>query len=434
MNVITDAICPFCGSLCDDLTIKVENNKITDIQRACVLGHNKIAGVTDHARIEAPLVRKDGELVETTYEDAIERAAEILVNSKRALSYGWSSTSCEAVSKAIELAEETGSVIDSCANVCHGPTTLAVHEKGSPAASLGQVKNRADLVIFWGCNPVHAHPRHMSRYSMYAKGFFTKKGRKGRHIAVVDVRETDTAKIADTYVQVDPGCDFMLLQAIRSAINDNEDVIPEIVGGVPKETILELATMMKEARFSCVFYGMGTTQTRSKYKNGDAVSSLLYDLNQYSKSVMIPMRGHYNVTGFGQVCNWETGYPNAVDFTRKFAYYNPGETGASDTLLRGDVDAALVAAADPGSHFAQEAVKCLAKIPLIQIDPYHNPTTELADIVIPAAVVGVEAEGTAYRMDSIPLRMKKFIDTDFKSDEQIVTDILEKVRELKRGA
>ncbi len=434
MKVITDVVCPFCGSLCDDLTVKVEDNVITDIQRACILGHNKIAGVCLHERIESPMIRKDGELVEVTYEEAIEKAADILANSKRTLSYGWASTSCEAVSKAIQLAEETGSLIDSTANVCHGPTVLAVHEKGSPAASLGQVKNRADLVVFWGCNPVHAHPRHMSRYSTYARGFFTKKGRKARNIAVVDVRETDTSKLADKYVQVDPGCDYMLLNAIRSVINENEDVIPAQVAGIPKEEIIELATMLKEARFSCIFYGMGTTQSRSKYKNGDAVSSLLYDLNQYSKSVMIPMRGHYNVTGFGQVANWETGYPNAIDFNRRLAYYNPGETGASDVLLRGEVDSAIIAAADPGAHFAQEAVRCLAKVPMIQIDPYHNATTELADVVIPAAVVGVETEGTAYRMDSIPLRMKKLIDTTFKSDEEIVTDLIEKVREIKGGA
>ena len=137
-----------------------------------------------------------------SYEETIEAAAKILVNSRRTLSYGWCSTSCEAVSGAIQLAEETGSIIDSTANVCHGPTALAAQEKGSPSASLGEIKNRADVIVFWGCNPVHAHPRHMSRYSSFSKGFFTEKGRKGRKMVVVDVRKTDTAKIADKYVRL----------------------------------------------------------------------------------------------------------------------------------------------------------------------------------------------------------------------------------------
>ena len=434
MPVIKDAVCSLCGSLCDDITVTVEDNKITKIENACILGHSKFVGMFEHDRIENPMIRKDGELVPVSYEEAIEAAAKILVNSRRTLSYGWCSTSCEAISKAIQLAEETGSLIDSTANVCHGPSALAAQEKGSPAATLGEIKNRADVLVFWGCNPVHAHPRHMSRYSSFSKGFFTEKGRKGRKMVVIDVRKTDTAKLADKYVEIDQGSDLLLITALRSAVNGHEDVIPETVAGISKEEVLELAETLKNAKFSCVFYGMGVTQSRSKYKNGDGVSSLISDLNQHSKAVMIGMRGHYNVTGFGQVATWETGFPMAIDFARGFPYYNPGETGANDVLVREEPDAAIIAAADAGAHFPQKAVMHLAKIPVIQIDPYANPTTEIADVVIPAAVVGIEAEGTAYRMDAVSLRMKKLIDTEYKTDEQIAKDLIAKVRELKGGA
>ncbi len=434
MPVIKDAVCSLCGSLCDDITVTVEDNKITKIENACILGHSKFVGMFEHDRIETPMIRKDGELVPVSYEEAIGAAAKILVNSRRTLSYGWCSTSCEAISKAIQLAEETGSLIDSTANVCHGPSALAAQEKGAPGASLGVIKNRADVIVFWGCNPVHAHPRHMSRYSSFSKGLFSTKGRKGRKMVVIDVRKTDTAKLADRYVEIEQGSDLLLITALRSAVNGHEDVIPQTVAGVSKEEVLELAETLKNAQFSCVFFGMGVTQSRSKYKNGDGVSSLISDLNQHSKAVMIGMRGHYNVTGFGQVATWETGFPMAIDFARGFPYYNPGETGANDVLVREEADAAIISAADAGAHFPQKAVRHLAKIPVIQIDPYANPTTELADVVIPAAVVGIEAEGTAYRMDAIPLRMKKLIDTEFKTDEQIAKDLIAKVRELKGGA
>jgi formylmethanofuran dehydrogenase subunit B len=431
-EVIKDAICSFCGTLCDDITVTVENNKITNAERACILGQSKMVGMFEHGRIESPMIRKDGELVEVSYDEAIGKAAEILVNSNRTLSYGWASTSCEAIKEGIQLAEETRSVIDSTANVCHGPSALAIQEKGLPAATVGQMKNRADVIVFWGCNPVHAHPRHMGRYSSYAKGFFTPKGRKNRKIVTVDVRDTDTAKLSDKLLQVEQGKDLLLLTAIRSAINENEDVIPDSVAGVSKDDILEVADTLKNANYSCIFFGMGTTQSRSKYKNGDAVSSLVADINQHSKCVMLSMRGHYNVAGFGQTALWEVGFPMAIDFSHGYAYYNPGETGANDLLYREEADAALIAAADPGSHFPQKSVRQLANIPLIQIDPFENPTTHLADVVIPSAVVGIEAEGTAYRMDNIPLRMKKLVDTEFNSDEQIVRDLIQKVRELKQ--
>ena len=254
MPVIKDAVCSLCGSLCDDITVTVEDNKITKIENACILGHSKFVGMFEHDRIETPMVRKDGELVPVSYEEAIEAAAKILVNSRRTLSYGWCSTSCDAVSGAIHLAEETGSIIDSTANVCHGPTALAAQEKGSPSASLGEIKNRADVIVFWGCNPVHAHPRHMSRYSSFSKGFFTEKGRKGRKMVVIDVRKTDTAKIADKYVEIEQGSDLLLVTALRSIVNGHEDVVPETVAGVPKAEVLELAETLKNANSPVFFF------------------------------------------------------------------------------------------------------------------------------------------------------------------------------------
>ncbi|MBU4373429.1 MAG: molybdopterin-dependent oxidoreductase, partial [Euryarchaeota archaeon] len=81
-NVITDALCPFCGCMCDDLTIVTENNKITEVKNACKLGVAKIMG---HHRIKAPMMRTDkkGEFKEVSYDEAIEAAAQMLAKSKR---------------------------------------------------------------------------------------------------------------------------------------------------------------------------------------------------------------------------------------------------------------------------------------------------------------------------------------------------------------
>ena len=434
MPVIKDVVCTLCGCLCDDLEATVEDNRITKVGKACKLGRAKTMGPFLHERIEKPMIRKNGkesELEECSYDEAITKAAEILVAAKRPMSYGWCSTSCEAIEKAILLAEETGSLIDSTANVCHGPSALAAQEKGAPTCSLGTPKNYADLVIFWGCNPVHAHPRHQTRYSTMAKGKFTPNGKKDRKMIVIDPRNTDTAKKADLLLQLKPGSDYVLIEALRATVNGHEDVLPDEIAGLPKEKVLEAAEMCKAAKFGVLYFGMGITQTRGRYKCGDNVSSLMSDLNQITKFVMIGMRGHYNVTGFGQVASWETGFPMAIDFSRGYPYYNPGETGTNDVLMRREVDAFITGAADPGAHFPQESVKHLFKIPAIQIDGYANPTTEFSDVVIPAAIAGVECDGTAYRMDCQPIRMKKLVETTFKSDEEILTDLINKVRELK---
>jgi formylmethanofuran dehydrogenase subunit B len=429
-NVITDALCPFCGCVCDDLTIVTENNKIIEAKNACKLGAAKIMG---HHRIKAPMMRKDknSDFKEVSYDEAINEAAAILAQSKRPLLYGWASALCEVHKKGILLAEELGAIIDNTATVCHGPSTLAVHEKGLPSSTLGQIKNRADVVIFWGSNPVQAHPRHMGRYSVFAKGFFSEKGRKGRKIIVVDVRKTDTANIADEYIQVAQGSDYVVLSALRAILSGHADVVPATVGGVSKEQLVKLVDTLKTARFGAVFFGMGLTQSQGRYKNIDNAISLITELNSFTKYVIMPMRGHYNVTGFGQVCSWETGFATAVDFSRGAPYYNPGETTANDVLTRKETDAAMIIAGDAGAHFPADSVRHLAKIPVVQVDPYWNPTTEVANVVIPVAICGVEVEGTAYRMDGVSLRFRKMIEPTHPTDIEILEKITERVREIR---
>jgi formylmethanofuran dehydrogenase subunit B len=430
MTVITDALCPFCGCLCDDLTIVVEDNKIIEAKQACKLGSAKIMG---HHRIKAPMMRKDknSDFTEVSYEEAINEAAKILSNSKRPLLYGWASAVCEVHKKGILLAEELGAIIDSCATVCHAPSTLAVHEKGLPSATLGQIKNRADVIVFWGSNPVHAHPRHMGRYSVFAKGLFSEKGRKGRKVIVVDVRKTDTANMADEFVQLEQGSDYLVVSALRAILSGHADVVLETVGGVPKEQLNKMVDLLKTGKFVGIFFGMGLTQSKSRYKNIDNAISLVTELNAFTKCVITPMRGHYNVTGFGNVCAWETGFATAVDFARGAPYYNPGETAANDVLLRKETDAAMIIAGDAGAHFPADSVRHLARIPVVQIDPYWNPTTEVANVVIPVAICGVEVEGTAYRMDGVSLRMRKMIEPTHPPDTEILEKITERVKVLR---
>ena len=426
--IVEDAICSFCGCLCDDINVEVEENKVKRVRHACRLGSSKIMG---HERIRRPMVRKDGELKEVSYQQAYEQAAKILLAASKPLLYGWASTVCEAQKKGIILAEEVGGVLDSTATVCHGPSVIGIEEKGLPGATLGQVKNRADTIVFWGCNPAEAHPRHSLRYSSNACGRFTPEGRSAKKIIVVDVRETRTSKNADKLVIIQPGTDYEVISALRMLVAGKGDMVPEEVGGVAKSELASLSEMLLAAKFGAVFFGLGITHSRGRYKNIDNALSLVTDLNSHTKFVIMPMRGHYNVGGIGQALAWSSGYPMSVDFTRQAPYFNPGETAACDLLAKADTDAALIIAADPASNFPRTIVEELAKIPIIQIDPYENPTTLLADVVIPSAIAGVEAEGTAYRMDGLALRMRKLVNSSYPSDEEILDGILESVRSLR---
>ena len=76
---------------------------------------------------------------------------------------------------------------------------------GKVTCTLGEVKNRADFIIYWGGNPAECHPRHFSKYTITQKGKFIPQGRKGRTMVLVDIRETPSAKAADIFLQIKPG-------------------------------------------------------------------------------------------------------------------------------------------------------------------------------------------------------------------------------------
>ena len=422
MEAYANVVCPFCGCLCDDLVVEKENGRITVVKNACAIGRTKFLNhASDRAK---PMVKREGELIEVTLEEAIDRAAEVLKASDFPLIYGLSSTEVDAQRLAVELAELLGASIDHTASVCHGPTILAAHDVGVAKCTLGEVKNRADLVIFWGCNPAEAHLRHPVRYSVTPKGMFTEGGRKDRKVIHVDVRRTGTSKMADLFIKVEPGRDYELLSTLRASIKGYE------VGdaaGVPLSTIKELAEEMKRCKFGILFFGLGLTMSGGRHLNVDAALRLVRDLNHYTKFTILPMRGHFNVTGAGEVLLWSTGYPYSVNFSRGYPVYNPGEFSAVDLLARGECDAALIIASDPAAHFPAKASGRLAKIPTIVIDPKVSMTSMIAEVVIPSALAGIECDGTAYRMDGIPIRLRKVLESDFLPDREILKKIIERV-------
>ncbi|MGD9491425.1 MAG: molybdopterin-dependent oxidoreductase, partial [Methanoregulaceae archaeon] len=176
---ITQVGCPYCGSSCDDLEVLVSDDgkKVLETRNACVIGNEIFHHASSPNRPTRPRMRQeDGTVKEVTYDEAIDYTAKTLLKAKKPLIYGFGSTNCEGMSAVARVAEKAGAVLDNCASICHGPSFLAIFDNGYPSCTLGEVKNRADVVLFWGCNPMHAHPRHTSRYSIFPRGFFTTKG------------------------------------------------------------------------------------------------------------------------------------------------------------------------------------------------------------------------------------------------------------------
>ena len=426
-TVIDDVVCAFCGCVCDDLSVTVEEGQVTKVKKACALGQSWLKGHS--AEGDRPEALIDGHAA--SLDEAIEVAAKILVEARYPLIYGLSSTFCEAQRQAVALADTLHATLDCCTSVCHGPSGIAVQGVGEPTCTLGEVKNRGDLLIYWGANPAESHPRHFSRYSSMPKGLFTPLGRKGRTVVVVDVRPTKTSRAADIFLQIKLAKDFEVIWALRALIRGIEIEESAIADtGLTLAQLQDLADRMKACEYGVVFGGQGLTQGRGKHLNTEAVFLLCRDLYAHTKFSAIPMRGHGNVTGVDAVVAWQTGYPFGVNFSRGYPRFNPGEYTAVDVLSRGEADAALIAAADPVAVFPRAAIERLKQIPVIALDTHESETTKVAKVAFTVATTGVHAEGTIYRMDGVPLRTRQVLPSKYPTDEVVFSRLLARVKQL----
>lgn len=296
------------------------------------------------------------------------------------------------------------------------------------SCTLGEVKNRADFIIYWGGNPAECHPRHFTRYTLTQKGKFVPNGRKGRTMVLVDIRETPSAKAADIFLQVRPGKDFEVLTLLRALVKQQR-VPPEAVAetGLTIEQLQDLVDRMKRCRFGVLFFGMGLSMTRGKHMNSAAALTLAAELNAFTKFVAMPMRGHGNVTGADVVLRYTTAYPFGINLCRGYPRFNPGEFSTIDLLVRGDVDATLVLGADPGATMPQPAIEHMKRTPTIVLDPKVTHTSRLARVHITTAATGISAPGTVYRMDEIPLPLRPPLKGPYPTDEEVIRRIADAV-------
>ncbi len=430
LKIIQDATCTFCGCVCDDMELTVEGNKITKAKNACVLGK---AWFFNHHIDDRPDATINGQPV--SYEEAFDKAAEILLNAKYPVTYGLSDTTCEAQRVAVAISDWIGANVDTTTSVCHGPSGMAFQGVGEVTCSLGEIKNRADFLIFWGGNPAESHPRHFTKYSLMPKGEFLPNGRKDRTAVLIDVRKTKSAKAVDIFLQIKPRSDFELAWALRGLAKGIEiDPSVEQKTGISLDVLKDVMDRMKRAKFGAILFGMGLTMTRGKHINSEAVLALARDMNRYTRFVAKPMRGHGNVTGADNVVSWSTGYPFGVNLGRGYPRFNPGEFTTSDLLARGEADAALIVASDPMSNFSQPARDHLAKIPVIVLDPKLSDTAKIATVAFTTATYGINVPGTVYRMDDVPIPLRPAFESPYKSDYEVLKAIETRIRAKQLGS
>lgn len=416
MTQTTDNVaCTVCGCVCDDLRITVDNGRVVRAEGACKLAEPWFLAQETQRPAPASI---EGRAVPLAA--ALDRAAAILKGSRSPLIYGLSRSSTEGQQAAVALADRLGATIDTTASLGHAPAIVALQEAGESVCTLGEIKNRADLVIFWGSDPVESHPRHFERYSVDARGLFTPRGRADRTVVVADVRPTASSGAADLFLPVTPGRDFEALWTLRGLIRGQA---PEdgAVLGAPLDLLTGLAQRMKTCRFGVAFFGLGLS--RNGCRTVEALLRLVTDLNDYTRFYARRMRVSGDVAGADSVLAWQTGYPFSVNLGRGYPRFNPGEFSAQDMLLRGETDACLLVGSQGLRRFTPEATAALRRLPTVILD---GPTVEspvAPTVRITTAVYGFHRPGVVYRMDEVPIPLRMVLPSDYPSDAEVLQEI-----------
>jgi formylmethanofuran dehydrogenase subunit B len=270
---VSEATCGGCGCLCDDIEVTADA-----LIRTCPLGDAWFAVG------ERPSVaRVDGR--EVSLGEAADAAAAILREARAPLVHGLAGTSCEGQRRAVALAEAAGAVIDVGAS--------AAPAIGWSSATLGEIRDRAELVVFWRADPLVTHPRLLERLRLDPGA-----------MVVVDSELTATAQVAGVFVEVED--DFEALWSLRGA-----------KGG--------LAERLRDARHVAFIHGALDELTAL------ALHSLVRDLSKEQHVVTLGLRAG-NARGAEDVLTWQTGFAGPVDFARGF----PREAE------RGEFDAELI--------------------------------------------------------------------------------------------
>ena len=420
-RIVESATCLACGCLCDDIRVVVESGRIVEADHACSIGRPWFLASRPGAGF--PPVSIDGQPAELNR--AIERAADILRTAQAPLLWGLSGTTVEAVSAALAIADRVGAVVDLAGSAGELARLRAFQRVGQVSATLGEVKDRADVVVFWGVDPLTSHPRHWERYSVGPRGRFVPGGRAGRFVIVVDSEPSETSRAADLFLQYEPNRQAETLAVLRCLARG----IALDPGRVDRSTGLSLPILedlndrLKRARFGAFFFDSELGRGKAGARTVEAALTLVRDLNHGRRFVAMEMGGPGNGSGASAVLGWQAGANSNVDFGLGYPRHLPGEANLAARLERGEVDVALIIADDPRSILAPEALARLGSISTIVIAPGATGPGRPSAVAFDVARTGIEAGGTVGRSDGVMLPLRPAVSADLPTDREILVAI-----------
>ncbi|MBW2310834.1 MAG: formate dehydrogenase subunit alpha [Deltaproteobacteria bacterium] len=472
--------CPYCGVGCQ-LELQIKKDRIIGVNpkadgtvndgQACVKGKFGISEYVHHPeRLRVPLIKRDGDFEEATWDEALDMVAERMGAYNPQEVAVISSAKCtneeNYVAQKFARAVLGTNNVDHCARLCHASTVAGLAQcfgAGAMTNSIDEISH-AKCILAIGTNTTYAHP---------VIGMMVRQAtRDGTNLIVANPREIELVQDADLYLQQNPGSDVALLMGMMRVIVDEDlhdkafieqrcenfeefaDSLgqfdlerTEEITGVPKEMIVKAARLYATNKPSSILYAMGITQHSHGTDNVIATANLAMLTGNVGKpsTGVNPLRGQNNVQGacdLGALPNVYTGYQVVVNdeirkkFEDAWGTYLPREIGLTlleilEAAHRKEMKALYLIGenpilSDPDACHAQEALEALDFF-VVQ-DIFMSETAQLADVVLPSASFA-EKDGTFTNTDRRVQRVRKVIEPigDAKADWWTICQIAQRM-------
>ncbi len=479
----TRTVCTYCGVGCnlevatvgeDILSIRAPYDAEVNMGHTCLKGRYAFSFYNHPDRLRAPMIRKEGSLVEVSWEEVYDYLADKLHHYKSEYGAdfiaGISSSRCTneenyLMQKFIRAVIGTNN-IDGCARVCHSPTALGMQRTFGTGAATNSVEDMevTDCMMIIGANPTDAHPVTGARIKQQAM--------KGKTLIVIDPRETELARYAQHHLQLRPGTNVAVLNLMmyyivkeglvdESFINNRtegyDDFLDHLlqlnlekmeeVSGVPREEVRAAAIAYASADNAMSFHGLGVTEhTQGTFTVMQIAELAMLTGNIGRPGVGVnPLRGQNNVQGsadMGVQPHQGAGYLDVTDIEVKHQYEQfygvelPSHVGYKipemfDAALAGNLKALWiigedVVQTDPNT---QKVISALQATDLVIVQEiFMTETAKYADVVLPASSF-LEKSGTFTNGERRVQRVQAVIPPlpGTKPDGQIIVEMMNRM-------
>ena len=402
---VAHVTCLGCGCSCDDIHVVVRSGRIAEATHACALGVEWFGdGVVPQRSIHGGR--------DVSIEAAIHAAGELLARAKRPLVYLAPDISWETQREAVALADTLRARLDTVTSATARESILAAQECGRASATLGEIRNRADVIVFWGVDPAVRYPRYSSRYAPEPEGLHVPEGRRSRTVIAVDIEGLPNGRgpdDADRRLRLNVADEVATITAIAAIASGRITAgRASATRAAPWQLARELAPVLVAARYAVIVADGerdDTAGARRDPARASALVMLAQSLNGPTRAALSTLRAGGNRSGADAVLTWQTGYPMAMDFARGYPRYVPHDGTADACLSRGDVDALAIVGAP--ATVAPDLRATMSGVASVVIGPRASESVFAErGIVIDTGVAGIHEDGTAVRMDDVPLGLR----------------------------